>query len=133
MDKKTFHEAFWFIIGLLGSVFLFFYLRQAKQGILPSVIPVFCTIIQLVALEKTHQHPPYYPTKSGSFVLLNLLFFLLFVAVFHYLSSQFVVIKVGTFIIMSMVGIYSSYFLYQFHQSARKGLSQDELRRAIKK
>ncbi|HPN36026.1 MAG TPA: hypothetical protein PK843_16050 [bacterium] len=116
LDRKVFHLVFWGMVGFLASLLLFVYLWHTRQGILPSIIPILCTVIQLLVTEKVHAGQVYYPVRIGGYLLLNFLFFLLFLAVLFLLDSRFLAIKAGAFVIMSLVGVYSSFFLYQFNK-----------------
>ncbi len=116
LDRKAFHLVFWGIIGFLASLLLFIYLWQTGQGVLPSIIPILCTVIQLWVAEKVHANQVYYPVRIGGYLLLNFLFFLLFLALLFLLDSRFLAIKAGAFVVMSLVGAYSSFFLYQFYK-----------------
>lgn len=116
LDRKEFHLVFWGMVGFLASLLLFVYLWQTGQGALPSIIPILCTVIQLLVTEKMHAVPVYYPVGIGSYLLLNALFFLLCLALLFFLDRRFLAIKAGAFVVMSLVGVYSSFFLVQFHK-----------------
>jgi hypothetical protein len=113
--NKKYHIAFWLLIGFSSSSLLYLYLRQVDRHFLPSIIPALCTIIQLLVTERLHSTEYYYPTKVGSFIIINSLFFMLFLFMLFYLSSIFLLIKLGAFLIMSMVGLYTSYFLWRHY------------------
>jgi hypothetical protein len=117
--NKKYHIVFWLLIGLSSSFLLYFYLRQVDKPFLPSIIPALCTIIQLLVAERLHPTIYYYPTKISGFIILNSLFFFLFMFMLFYLGNIFLLIKLGAFLIMSMVGFYTSYFLFQYHNQRK--------------
>lgn len=129
LDKKLFHLVFWGMVGFLASCLLFVYLWQTGQGILPSMIPILCTVIQLWVAEKVHASQIYYPIRIRGYLLLNALFFLLFLAVLFFLDSRFLAIKAGAFVVMSLVGVYSSYFLFHYHKRKSMAAQVTEARK----
>jgi len=117
---KKYHIAFWLLIGFSSSLLLYLYLRQVDRHILPSIIPALCTTIQLLVTERIRPTEYYYPTKISGFIVLNSLFWLLFLFILFYLSTRFLLIKLGAFLIMSLVGCYTSFFLYQHYYQQKK-------------
>lgn len=110
--NRKFHIIFWISIATISSFLLAMYLTQANRGIIPSVIPITVAIIQIYVSEKTRREVRYFPKKIIYYLLLNAFFFILFLFVL-FLLENFIIIKIGTFLIMSLVGTYTSYFLYR--------------------
>lgn len=108
---KIFHIIFWISIGFLCSILLLFYLVRTNNGLLPSVIPLITIVIQIVVAEKIKKKNKYYPTSAFGFILINISFLLFFLGTLFYLNNDFLMIKIGMFILMSILGIYTSYFL----------------------
>lgn len=113
--KKKHHIAFWLLTGFSSSLLLYLYLRQVDKPFLPSIIPALCTIIQLLVTERLHSTEYHYPTTTSGFIALNSLFLSLFLFIVYFLSNDFLLIKLGAFLIMSMVGFYTLYFLVRLH------------------
>jgi hypothetical protein len=114
--ENRIHIIFWLLISSSSSLLIFLYLLQNEKNILPSIIPILGTIIQLVVTEKLNSAKYYYPTKISGYLVLNFLFFSIFLFVLFFIDNNFFYVKLGAFLIMSMVGLYSSWYLYKIHK-----------------
>lgn len=111
LEKKSFHISFWLFICIASSILIFIYLVNENKSILPAFIPIITGIIQITIAEKVRGKNHYYPTSIAEYVIINLLLFLLFLFILFSLKDSYLLIKIGTFVIMTFVGIYTSYFM----------------------
>lgn len=109
--KKSFHISFWLFICVIASVLILIYLMKENKGILPAFIPLIGGIIQITVAEKVRDKNSYYPTSIPEYLITNLLFFSLFIFVLYSLNDDYLLIKIGAFTVMTLVGIYTTFFL----------------------
>ena len=106
-ENNTLHIAFWIIISCMLSVLLYLY---SPTQILLAIIPLTTATIQIIVAEKVIGKNKYYPTSLTGYILLNLFFFLLFILTLFFINDH-TVIKIGLFIVMTLIGFYTSFFL----------------------
>jgi len=115
INNKRFHISFWLLICFITSLLIFFYLMNENKSIIlaipSSIIPMLSGIITILAGEKVKGKTKYYPISIFEYIFMNLMFFLLFIFVLFSLKDSYTLIKIGAFIVMTLVGIYSSYFI----------------------
>ena len=107
MSNKAVHISFWIIISCMLSVLLYLY---SPTQILLAIIPLTTATIQIIVAEKVIGKNKYYPTSLTGYILLNLFFFLLFILTLFFINDH-TVIKIGLFIVMTLIGFYTSFFL----------------------
>jgi len=115
INNKRFHISFWLLICFITSLLIFFYLMNENKSIIlaipSSIIPMLSGIITILVGEKVRGKTKYYPISIFEYIFMNLMFFLLFIFVLFSLKDSYTLIKIGAFIVMTLVGIYSSYFI----------------------
>ncbi len=121
MKYKIFHISFWITIALGASILMLIYLISENKSIVPAFIPLMSAIITITLAEKVRGDSRYYPRNIIEYLFTNTLFFLLFLFVLFTLSG-YLVIKIGAFLIMTFVGIYTSYFLIKHQKQSKSGL-----------
>ena len=118
LENKMFHIAFWILISLLLSVLLLIYSLVMRKSIMPAIIPLMTVIIQIAVAEKIKGKNKYFPTNIWGYMLLNISFFLAFIFVLLYLNTL-IILKIGAFVVMTLVGIYTTYNLLQNRKNKR--------------
>jgi len=119
MKGKVFHIFFWLLIGLLISFLFGTYLYFENKSLSMSGLPLFTVIIQILVAEKIVGKNKYYPTSIFEYISLNTIFFIMFILVLFLLDKAYVNIKIGAFIIMTLIGLYNTYFLF-YNNSIKK-------------
>lgn len=109
--KNLFHILFWLFIATSISTLMILYLARREMGIIPGIIPLLSAIISIYVGEKYNVNNKYFPTSIPGYLALNTVYFLAFMFVLFFVKDTELFIKIGAFIVMNLVGIYTSYFL----------------------
>lgn len=96
------------------------YLAHRGLGIVPGIIPLFVAVIQIYVAEKIRGKNYYFPTNLPGYLTLNISFLIVFLFVLFYLKEVEPFIKIGTFIIMSIIGIYTSFFILRVRMTKNR-------------
>lgn len=121
INTKTFHISFWLIICFIVSLLMFIYLLNESKNILSAVplslTPLLLGLIAIVVSEKYARKSNYYPRSITEYIIMNSIFFLLFLFVLFSLNESYTLIKIGAFVIVVLVGLYTSYFIKTIHKN----------------
>lgn len=105
-NRKIVHISFWIIISIMLSILLYLY---SPEYIIIASIPLFTTIIQIIVAEKIQGSNKYYPSSLIGYLVLNFSFFIIFILSLILIENHQTV-KIGTFVVMTLVGLYSTLF-----------------------
>lgn len=100
---------------------MFIYLLNENKNILLAVplslAPLLSGLITIVVSEKYARKSNYYPKSVTGYIIMNSIFFLLFLFVLFSLNESYTLIKIGAFFIVALIGLYTSYFIKTKHKN----------------
>lgn len=124
IENKKYHIAFWLFIGFLLSVTMYIFTLRLGTSSIASIIPLMTVIIQISVAEKIIGKNSYYPKTIIGYLTLNVFFFILFIGIFIYYENL-IVVKSSLFVIMTIIGLYTTFNLIKFRKVEHISKSQN--------
>jgi hypothetical protein len=106
--SKVFDISFWIFLSVIYSACLLIYLVKNDIIFLLALIPLITVITQIIVAEKVRKQNNYFPKTLVGYFLLNFSFLLIFIISLVFLRENYLIIKLGTFSGMTLIGIYTS-------------------------
>jgi len=111
---------FWLLITLaITFVFAFYFYSEQQYSLLVLAFGPFLGFLGYILGSRVKEKQHYYPTNLIEYTVENILFLLLFLLSIFYLKN-YLTVKIMLFIIMTSVGLFSTYSIVKVYSSSSK-------------